>query len=122
MLKALVGAEVVWGFNMDALKFFKDNKNEYCFASNHFDSSEAALKFVKKLYNLGALDVVVSGIYDEDWRIKEEGGPYADTLMITLPKSKNDRLNIQAAIFKERPDEVSNIDWNTSKTVRLWWD
>jgi len=114
---------------MEALEFFKGNKNKFCFASNHFNGKRYALAFVKRLYKLGAKNVEVSNILDEDWRLKEEGGPYADTFIVTLPKDKSKRLNLVAEIFEERPDEVSSrpgyikkVDWNEDDTVSLWWD
>jgi hypothetical protein len=51
------------------------------FAGNRF-SLEEAKSFVKNLYDLGAPTITIANIMDEPWRLKEEGGPYADTLIV----------------------------------------
>ena len=106
---------------MEALAWLKCNKNRYAFASNYFGDTKEAIKYVKQLYDNGATLVEVDGILDEDWRIKEERGPYADTLMITLPKNKTARLELVTVVYDSHPDEV-DADWNSDKPIRLWWD
>lgn len=112
---------------MEAINFIKNNKNKYCFASNHFDDKNDALKFVNKLYSAGAEEVRVDGILNEQWRIKEEKGAYADTLIIKMPREKEKIINIMAEILIVRPDEVDDLnhpktDWNKAEYIRLWWD
>jgi len=56
------------------------NNNPYCFASNYWGEKTQLLEFVEQLLTLGAT-VEVGDIYNEPWRIKEEGGEYAETLL-----------------------------------------
>lgn len=114
---------------MEALSWLKTNKNEYCFASNKFKDKRQILALVKKLYKLGAVKIEIDNIMDEPERIEDEGGPYADTLLVYLPKNKTERLELKAAMFKTRPDEIGSsktvlneINWNKDDMIRLWWD
>lgn len=104
---------------MEALNFFRNNKNKYCFASNHFDNTKVAFKFVQTLYSLGAIHIEVDNISDEPTRIKSEGGPYADVLLVHLPKNTAKHKQIMLAIGYERPDE---FDEEKHNVLRLWWD
>jgi hypothetical protein len=106
---------------MEALKWLTENKNKSAFASNCFGNTKSAIDFVKKLYKAGAAKVEVDGLFDEDWRIKEEGGPYADVLLVHLPKNKSKRLELVPVVYSFRPDELDG-DWNGSDPIRLWWD
>lgn len=109
---------------MEALEYLKKYKKYDCFASNAFDN-KSATDFVKKLYKLKAKHVEVVGWSDA----MSDEEPYADTLVIKLPKNKSDRLNICAYLLYIRPDEVSQglnnckeVDWNKDNEVVLWWD
>jgi len=122
----------------EALSWIQDNPNRHPFAGNTFDGRDAAANFVKRLYSIGAKKVVVAGISGEAWRIAEEGGPYADTLFVTL--GVNPRQTAEFILGSPmRPDEFSvvstgtdrgrvrkRIDENTpvraGNTLRLWWD
>ena len=90
------------------------NNNPYCFASNYWDKSQF-LEFVEQLLTLGAT-VEVGGIYDEPWRIEQEGGEYAETLFVTLPAQANPE--IIHLIECHEPDEMDTID----NVIRVWWD
>jgi hypothetical protein len=93
---------------MEALKYFeKDDAN---FSANHIDK-ESAIKFVKELYEGGAIKIEVVDIYDDN----------ADTFMIHLPESKSTRLDLVSIVFEQRPDEMDG-DWNGDEPIRLWWD
>ena len=59
----------------------------------------------------------VTDIYDEEWRIGTEGGPYADTLRIHLPSDSD--LLAQLMLLCMDADELSV---SGSTTARLWWD
>jgi hypothetical protein len=74
----------------EALQWLKNNKNPYAFASNHFGHTQSAIVFVEKLYSAGTQTVMISNecIFNEPDRIKEEGGPYADGMVVKLPKDK----------------------------------
>ena len=109
--------------HQEALVWFESNPNEYAFAGNRFNDSKAAIEFVKKLYKEGAIKVYVMGIRDEDWRIKSEGGPYADTLIITLPQNKKQR----EVLFKTHANEIATQGLSMEKDINqkellYWWD
>ena len=74
------------GPQYEALAWLESNPNPYALAGNRFHSTEDAIAFVEMLYEAGAVEVLVTNIYDEDWRIEAEGGPYADSLIIHLPQ------------------------------------
>jgi len=100
----------------EARAWLAKNKNRHGFASNRFGDNSQALGFVRRLYQAGASMVSVSGAMREPWRIKEEGGPYADSLVVRFPKSKADRVEAAAGIAQ--PDRITR----KGTTLRLWWD
>jgi hypothetical protein len=111
---------------MEALAYFKNKQAE--FAANQFSPKEA-LAFCKKLYKLGAKKVEIdfdeNYNYEEDMRVEV----YADTMIITLPKPATKRIDLMAAIFEERPDEITKdtvydraVNWKKDSSVVLWWD
>lgn len=106
---------------MEALEFLENSNNRHAFASNHFGETENALKFVKELYEAGAVKIEVENIYDEEWRIESEGDAYADTLFIHLPEDKAKRLDVMSVACQSHPDEMDD-DWNSNEPIRLWWD
>jgi hypothetical protein len=69
----------------EATKWISTNRNFAPFGSNHFPSNEAAVKYVRDLYRLGATGVYVIDILEEPERIKSEGGPYSDSMYVYLP-------------------------------------
>lgn len=71
---------------LEACRWLKKNRNEHAFAGNRFDNNEAALNFIQNLYQNGALEVIVDNIFRESWRIRECGGPYADSLIVLMPR------------------------------------
>ena len=101
-------------------KWLKDNKNYCPFASNKFEREEFE-KFIKDLEDLGIKNIMVTGILEEPDRIKEEGGPYADTLYIDLPHTETELKLAFVFIMKKQPDECWFTD-NSLTTLRLWWD
>lgn len=100
----------------EALQWLKENKNESAFASNYFGETSTALHTVSKLYDLGANKVEVTHIYDEPSRIRSEGGPYADTLIVHMPESIS--LDLVEHLIRIRPDEICVKD----DYIELWWD
>lgn len=113
---------------IEALVWLNANKNDSAFASNRFGKTQNAIDFVKKLYAAGAEKVVVTNILDEESRIKSEGGPYADTLLVTLPEDMLKR----AAIINIFNEEVSNCYFGGEEEIEeddglireyeFWWD
>ena len=55
--------------------------NETALATNRFGRTANATKAVRRLYAAGAKRVEVDVMYDELWRIEEEGGPTRTRLM-----------------------------------------
>ena len=108
---------------IEAKEWFKNNKNQYSFASNRFGENKNAEAFINNLYDLGAKNIFVTNIMEEDWRIKEEGGPYADSLIVILPNNKKQRKEI----FKISSDEAIREGFapeNDTCQIQLffWWD
>ena len=103
----------------EALSWIRDNKSEYPFASNEF-SREEAIWMVESLYEAGATHVAVGEIYDEAWRIQDEGGPYSATLFIYLPPKREGCMRVLEAIKGLRPHEQDVL--NSGEHVRIWWD
>jgi len=100
--------------------WLKNNKNVDPFAANKFEREEFE-KFVKEMEEAKITNILVTGILDDEDRIKEEGGPYADTLYITLPTTEMELKKAFMLIMGQSPDECSFID-ETLTTLRLWWD
>lgn len=111
----------------EAKEWLKENRNKHALAGNRFAGTKDAIKFVDKLYELGAVKVVISkdSIYDEKERVKKEGGPYADAIVVTLPNSESERV----ALFKVFKNEANSqgMEFDPSTDVRngkvfVWWD
>ncbi len=71
---------------------------------------------MKELYRAGAKLVTVDVHFDERFRVREEGGHYADTLIV-CGKSKK----LAKAIADLAPDERGRAPGAKSCT-RIWWD
>lgn len=107
----------------EARAWLNDNKNPSAFATNRFGPSSAAIEFVNSLYASGAVRVTVDNIMDAPDRIREEGGPYADSLIVELPEDKGRRARIfdihraesQREGFDPTPDEGQ-------AHLLFWWD
>ena len=99
------------------------NPNTNAFASNAFGHTPRAIDFVERLYAAGARHVSVSGILDEPWRIEEEGGPYADTLLVSMPRDPKKKRAVMKVIESASPDEVGPPRGKKATgKLRLWWD
>src|SRR4051812_5287026 len=61
------------------------NNNSFPLASNRFRTAADARAFVENLFRTGAAEVYVGNPMEDPARVKEEGGPYADILVIVLP-------------------------------------
>jgi hypothetical protein len=112
-LRELVGGET------DAKVWLERNGNEHAFASNHFGDANNARLFVDDLYELGAEYIEIAGVRDEPTRIRNEGGPYADELIVAMPNDADVVLDVMTRIAAESPDQIERIG---PLTVRLWWD
>jgi hypothetical protein len=107
----------------EAASWLESNPNPHALAGNRFTSTEEALTFVEALYEHGAPEVLVTGIYDEDWRIEAEGGPYADTLIIRLPPEvENRRMLFEIANEEATREGFSPVRDIGQDELLLWWD
>jgi hypothetical protein len=110
----------------EALSWLKDNRNESALASNRFGGTENAVQFVQSLYNAGALRVVVprANITDDEDTLNWELGPYADAVVVELPKNADRREKVWAIcareIRREGFDPADGAD--DDGKVFLWWD
>jgi hypothetical protein len=110
----------------EALTWLKDNRNESALASNRFGPTENAVRFVQSLYSAGALRVVVprANITDDEDTLKWEQGPYADAVVVELPKNAERREKVwqicAREIRREGFDPTDGAD--DEDKVYLWWD
>ena len=115
----------------EALSWLLSNKNETALATNRFGGTANAIKAVRRPYAAGATRVEVDVMYDELWRIEEEGGPYADAIDVTFTKEKS--KEILQVIRSLRPSGWHEADYNSyereiegdpapSQTIHLWWE
>lgn len=104
----------------EALEWLKSNNNPSAFATNRFGETINAINFVEKLYELGAGKVSVVSIIDEKERNEEEGGPYAESLLVELPEDDVKRNDIIKFYEKEMEEQgilegEGILEWNESK-------
>jgi len=104
----------------EALRWLDQNANPRGFASNQFSSIESAHDFVQRLYDRGAVKVRVGNVLGEDWRIQEEGGPYADTLLVTLPANSAKRADVLRVLQGREPSELR--PYGSKNVLRAYWD
>ncbi|MBE0368683.1 hypothetical protein [Pseudoalteromonas aurantia] len=111
----------------EANTWLEENQNKHALAGNRFAGTEDAISFVNKLYDLGAVKVVISSdsIYKDKDRIEKEGGPYADAIVVTMPSSESQK----AALFEIFKQEAisQGIEFNSETDVKnnkvfIWWD
>lgn len=112
----------------EALKWLKNNKNSSALASNRFGKIINAIKFVEKLYKLGAVKVSVIDIWDEPERVEEEEGSYASSLLVELPQDIKKREEILKTYNKEiKEHELNESNGEELKAwdeniLDFWWD
>jgi hypothetical protein len=101
----------------DARAWLKKNLNPDPFAGESFNSKDEVLAFITNLYKAGARSVKVAAVYDDPKLVAREGGPYSDTLYVTVkgPKAK---FKVSEVARKANPSETT---WK-GNTLRLWWD
>ena len=111
---------------VEAREWLTTNGNSHPFAGNRFYDKQEALEFVNRLHDLGAVSVWLTNIYDETYRIQENGGPYADTLIVELPERE---VIARTAIYdiwhhelrEEQKLDVTQYIENADALV-FWWD
>lgn len=110
----------------EALEWLKNNNNPSALASDRFGETANAIKFVEKLYELGAKKINVIGIMDEPERVQEEGGAYASTLLVEIPNDAEKREKILEVYNKEIEENGLNEGeefqgWHEN-ILAFWWD
>ncbi len=100
----------------EALAWLTTATNPHPFASNIF-SRASAREMVSALYSGGAALVQVSHIQKEPRRLKDEGGPYADTLIVTPQRGTKEYL---MKLLKDN-FQADQVDPEGNK-IRAWWD
>jgi hypothetical protein len=106
-----------------ALQWLEANRNPYPLASNRFPTAAEARVFVEELFHLGAVEVYVADPKDDEARVRAEGGPYADTLVVHLP----DEAEPRRALFRRSAEEAARDGYAAEADVGqrqlvLWWD
>jgi hypothetical protein len=111
----------------EAKSWLQENQNKYALAGNRFAGTEDAINFVNKLYDLGAVKVVISSdsIYNDKDRIEKEGGPYADAIVVTMPSSESQKAALFEIFKKEAISQGMEFNSDTdvkNNKVFIWWD
>jgi hypothetical protein len=110
----------------EAVDWFETNFNPSALASGRFDSTADALDFVRVLYGAGAKKVSVINVLNEPWRLLEEGGPYADTLVALLPAEPDKRAAVTDIYMEEvtmRGCNEGDAESGIKKDCLVfWWD
>lgn len=103
----------------EALAWLRANESESALASNRFQETGNAVRFVKKLYDAGAEKVLIP----QDSIHADEYETYADALVVTLPDDPERRARVLELCAPEiarqggSPDELAG-----ENQVYLWWD
>jgi hypothetical protein len=124
-VRGLIGSHDVMGSSEkhEARAWLNQNENEAPLASNRFESKAEALELVEKLYESGAVKVYVTNVGYDEYEMKEYGGPYADSLIVELPKDKDKRAKLFAIHTAEVLDEgYSPMRDRGQATLFFWWD
>jgi len=111
----------------EARKWLGNNGNVFPLANNRFRQGKGeALAFVEDLYVMGAKQVLVTNIRADQWRLDKEGGPYADTIVVILPRETEKRARLFAAynsIHPEHSDIKCAPEDDTGQfELIFWWD
>jgi hypothetical protein len=99
------------------------NGDDNAFASNRFQGTENAIRFVEALYTAGAARVIVN-----QENIVDEGGGdlYADALVVLLPQDPAAYSRVVKLCKQESDREEgsasSDAEWENLECVFLWWD
>jgi hypothetical protein len=99
------------------------NGDDNAFASNRFQGTENAIRFVEALYAAGAARVIVN-----QENIVDEGGGdlYADALVVLLPQDPAAYSRVVELCKQESDREEGSVssdaEWENVECVFLWWD
>ena len=107
----------------EARKWLLGNANPTALASSRFETTAQALRFVDRLVAAGAESVLVTGVLAESWRMKAEGGPYADALIVVLPADDAKRMKLFRLANRESAREGLALQHDEGQhEIVLWWD
>lgn len=70
----------------------------------HFKRASAAVKFIEKLYQAGAIQVIAPDIYQN-----QRGDQFTDCLLVQLPKRAGQRRAIRAVCAQLRDDDLGAV-------------
>jgi len=101
----------------EARHWLRRNRNAAALAVNHFGGTGSAQEFVEELYRLGATNVLIP----ENSIQKDDGGPYADVLVVELPSDTAVRAALCQRCEQEL-DEREPLDPDDPNPLFLWWD
>jgi hypothetical protein len=103
----------------EALTWLKQNKSESALASNRFPTTPDAIRFVKLLYDKGALRVIVP----EDVIRNDDVEVYADALVVTLSSDPSRRDAVWRICAPEIERQGGKPAAGAAEDrVFLWWD
>lgn len=106
-----------------ALAWLRSNGNPSALATNRFGTTSEAVAFVERLHAAGATEVHVADALNEPERLREEGGPYSDTLVVVLPADPGQRAQLFRIFAEEAVSGGFDPPADTGQTVELlWWD
>ena len=97
--------------------------NPFPLASNRFDTKAAAAAFIDSLYAAGADTVWVLNVAQDSALVADEGGPYADALLVRLPSDRAARSRLFAFGAREARHEGFDPDRDSGQRyLYFWWD
>lgn len=108
----------------EARGWLAENAHPRPLAGNRFATRAEAQAFVERLYTLGAALVQVDGLFAEPERLGADGGPYADTLMVTLPPGAAERGGLYAVWDHELRERqgLALAPYLEADKLVFWWD
>ena len=104
----------------EARSWLRSNPTPSALASNRFHTTQNALAFVERLYTVGAAEVLIG-----DLLVDSDGYPYADTLIVRVPRDGSARSTLERFCEEDGPGDVPPGDFTMSVSgdeIRLWWD
>lgn len=111
------------GPRYEARAWLAANPNPSPLASNRFESKGAAAAFIDSLYALGADTVYVLNVEQDSAWVQEEGGPYADALLIRLPAEQAARERLFSVNAREgRLEGFEPEPDRAQQYLYFWWD
>lgn len=90
-----------YSYQYEALDWLTKNTNSHALAKSRFRNTDEAIDLVKTLYEREAVVVLVTGITQEADVKNTQSEPYADSLIVVLPKDIHSRTAIQTLYRKE---------------------